>query len=42
MKMNTEKIKIVVNGKVREFHGKVIVMKHSVEHGRKMSTLREV
>lgn len=33
------KIKIVINGKVREFYGKVIDMKHSVDHGMMMSTI---
>lgn len=32
-------IKIVINGKVREFYGKVIDMKHSVNHGKIMSTI---
>ena len=33
------KIKIVINGKVREFYGKTIDMKHSVDHGMIMSTI---
>lgn len=33
------KIKIVINGKVREFYGKTIDMKHSVDHGMVMSTI---